>query len=94
MILFMVNPIDKFDGDFDMLPIAAHFRYGAIPVNVGSSDFQSAAVRISADMDTYAEAHWYLEAIRERRINPMRSLNDAMRDINARVARRLYKRRG
>lgn len=87
-----MNPIDRFDGDFDFLPTAAHLRYGAIPVVVTSSDFQSAAVRVSGDLDVHAEAHWYLEAIRERRLNPSRLLNDGMRDINARVARRLHGR--
>lgn len=87
-----VQPIDAFNGDFDLLPIAAHFRYGAVPVNVGGNEFQSIAVHVSNDLDIYAEAHWHLEAVRERRLNPTRSLNDAMRDINARVARRLYER--
>ena len=87
-----INPIDRFAGDFEFLPLAAHIRYGAIPVIVTGNDFQSAAVRVSRDLDVYAEAHWYLEAIRERRLNPTRSLNEAMSDINARVARRLYER--
>jgi hypothetical protein len=87
-----LQPIDRFSGDFEFLPVAAHLRYGAIPVIVTSSDFQLAAVRVSADLEVYAEAHWHLEAVRERRLNPSRSLNDAMRDINDRVARRLYER--
>lgn len=88
----MLNPIDRFNGEFALLPFASHIRYGAIPVNVTVNDFQGAAVRVSRDLDIYAEAHWYLEAMRERRTNPMRSLNDAMKDINARVAKRLFDR--
>lgn len=85
-----MTPIDSFNGEFWTLPLSAHLRYGAVPVVVTASDFQSAAVRVSDDLGVYPEAHWYLEAIRERRLNPSRSLNEAMGDINARVAKRLY----
>jgi hypothetical protein len=81
----------SFDGDFDMLPIKAHFRYGVIPSHPTSNDFQLAACVVLDDLETYAEAHWYIEAIRERRMNPGRLLDDAKRDINARVADRLYR---
>lgn len=85
-----LTAIDRFDGEFGFLPIAAQVRYGAVPVIVTSSDFQLAAVRVYGDLELYPEAHWYLEAIRERRLNPSRLLNDAMRDINNRVGRRLF----
>lgn len=88
----VLQPIDRFNGDFEFLPLAAQIRYGAIPAIVTGEWFQLAAVTVADDLNSYAEAHWYIEAIRERRINPARSLNEAMRDINARVARRLYER--
>jgi hypothetical protein len=87
-----IQPVDRFDGDFDVLPFAAHIRYGTIPHTVTSGDFQLAACVVSEDLDTYPEAHWYIEAMRERRINPGRALNEAKREINLRVAARLYAR--
>lgn len=82
-----INPIDRFDGDFDLLPIAAHLRYG-----MPGHDFQFAAVRVADDLDVYAEAHWYLEATRERALNPACVLNERLSAICARVARRLFDR--
>lgn len=87
-----IAPIDAFNGDFDSLSIAAQLRYGAIPAYPTSDDFQLAACLVADDLDIYAEAHWYIEAIRERRLNGGRLLEDAKRDINARVATRLYRR--
>jgi hypothetical protein len=85
-------PIDRFDGDFDFLPLAAHVRYGQIPKFPSSGDFQSAVCLVVDDLDKYVEAHWYLEATRERILHPGRALDDAKRDINGRVASRLHKR--
>jgi hypothetical protein len=87
-----LQPVDAFDGDFDMLPLMAHFRYGVVPTHPTSDDFQLAAIMATHDGDLYAEAHWFIEAIRERRLNPGRLLDDAKRGINARVAARLYRR--
>lgn len=88
-----MTTIDTFTGDFYLLPLAAHFRYGAVPTHPTSQDFQSAAVTVSGDLDVYAEAHWYIEAVRERRLNPGRKLDDAsLREIAWRVAARLYNR--
>ena len=87
-----VPAIDRFDGSFEWLPLAAHLRYGAVPAYPTSQDFQRAACAVSVDLDTHAEAHWYLEAVRERRLHPGRTLNEAARDINGRVAARLYSR--
>jgi hypothetical protein len=90
-----INPIDRFVGDFEFLPVAAHFRYGAVPTHVTSDDFQTAAVMVSADLDVYAEAHWHLEAVRERRLRPGCALDaEAISAINNRVAARLFERRG
>lgn len=85
-------PIDRFDGEFTFLPFAAQLRYGAVPTHPSSNDFQSAACVVADDLDLYVEAHWHLEAVRERVLHPGRALDDAMRDINARVAKRLYDR--
>lgn len=83
-----INPIDRFDGDFDFLPIAAHLRYG-----MPGHDFQLAAVMMADDLDVYAEAHWYLEAARELALNPACVLDDVrLRAINTRVAKRLFER--
>ena len=87
-----VSPIDRFSGDFDVLPIMAHFRYGQVPVRPTSDDFQLTACLVESDLDVYAEAHWFLEAVRERRLHPARPLEDAKREIASRVARRLYDR--
>jgi hypothetical protein len=84
-----INPIDRFEGDFEFLPIAAHLRYG-----MPGHDFQSAAVLVADDLDVYAEAHWYLEATRERVLNPACALDERMSAINTRVAKRLFERRG
>lgn len=88
----MLAPIDRFDGDFDFLPFAAQLRYGEVPSHPSREDFQLAACVVSGDLDTYAEAHWHIEAVRERRLNPGRLLDEAKRDINNRVARRLFVR--
>jgi hypothetical protein len=83
--------IHTFNGDFDFLSVAAHFRYGAVPAYPTSQDFQAAAVAVSSDLDTYVEAHWHLEAVRERRQRPGCALDDnTIRGINNRVANRLY----
>lgn len=85
-------PIDCFTGDFDLLPIAAHLRYGDVPAWASSEDFQNAAVRVSSDLDTYAEAHWHIEAVRWRRANGGRPLDEGLREIAQATARRLYER--
>jgi hypothetical protein len=88
-----LNPIDAFAGDFEFLPLAAQLRYGAVPTHPTSENFQCAAVTVADDLDCYAEAHWHIEAVRERRLNPGRALDDAaLREIGARVAKRLYAR--
>jgi hypothetical protein len=84
-----INPIDRFSGDFEFLPIAAHLRYGQV-----GNDFQHAAVMVADDLDVYAEAHWHLEATRERAVNPTCRLDERLGVINARVAKRLFERRG
>lgn len=86
-------PIDLFDGDFDFLPLAAHLRYGAVPEYPTSVDFHNAVSLVADDTDRYVEAWWHVEAIRERILHPGRKLDDAKRDINNRVAKRLHQRR-
>lgn len=84
-----MNPVDRFLGDFEFLPLAAHLRYGQV-----GSDFQLAAVTVADDLGVYAEAHWYLEATRERAQDPACKLDERLSAINARVAKRLFERRG
>ena len=79
-----------FNGDFEVLPFAASVPYGAVPSHVTSNAFQSAAVALVDDLQSYPEAHWHLEATRERLLHPGRSLDEASGDINRRVAQRLH----
>ena len=83
----------RFDGDFALLPFRAGIRYGAVPAYPTSAEFHAAVSNADADLEEYPEAHWHIEAVRERRLNPGRSLDEARPDINARVARRLYELR-
>jgi len=86
----MIAPVDRFDGDFDLLPFAAQIRYRQVD---SCPDFQSVAVEMSADLDVYPEAHWFLEASRERHLRPCCVFDDVtLKAIARRVAQRLYRR--
>jgi hypothetical protein len=74
-----ISAIDRFEGDFDLLPIAAHVRYGAVPPYPTSEDFQNFAC--TKEHEQRPEAHWHLEAIRWRRQHPGVALDDGLRDI-------------
>lgn len=78
-----------FDGNFSLLPITSEIRYGSIPQYPTASDFHMASTCLAVNENDPA-AHWRIEAIRERRMNPGRSLDEAMREINIRVASRLF----
>lgn len=84
-----------FDGEFSNLPIRAHLDIGPVPSRPTSDDFQDAAVRAGlADPFTIegAAAHWYMEAVRERRLRPGAALDDTtLREIAKRVGERLHK---
>ncbi len=83
------HPSRPFLGDFEMLPVAAHFAFGEVPLYPTSNDFQLAAMLYGDSHD--AAALWQLEAIRERRVHPNRALEAAKGDIAQRVAGRLHK---
>lgn len=89
-------PIQPFFGDFDLLPIGAHLRFGAVPRAPTSDDFQLAACLCSELAEEgCAYAAWHIEAVRERRLNPGVALSgEVMHRINTRVAARLYELRG
>lgn len=82
------NPSNPFLGDFDLLPFAAQIAHGSVPLYPTSNDFQTTAMELGDSHD--AAALWHLEAVRERRLNPARPLEDAKANINSRVAKRLY----
>lgn len=85
---YVTTPDRPFLGDFDLLPLAAHLQHGAVPTHPTSDDFQLTAARLGDSSD--AASLWHLEAVRERRLNPGRPLEDAKKDINRRVAARLH----
>lgn len=63
----------NFQGDFDALPLVAHFEIGPVPAYPTAEDFQASAMRASnADPFTQsgAAARWFCEAVRWRRGNP------------------------
>lgn len=88
-------PVDCFDGEFAFLALAAQLRYGQLPgaAYPTSSDFALAVSAAAHDLDTYVEAHWHIEAVRQRILEPGTKLDDAaLHEINVRVAKRLYDR--
>lgn len=81
----------NFDGDFDFLPLRAGLQYGAVPTYPTYEDFALAVTAVESDPDDPA-AHWHVEAIRARRLQPGIMLNDLLKQINTATAARLYKR--
>lgn len=86
---YINNPSNPFLGDFDLLPISAHFAHGEVPTHPTSDDFQLAAMKMGDSHD--AVDLWYLEAIRQRVLHPGQLLEEGKKDINARLADRLFK---
>jgi hypothetical protein len=81
-----------FDGDFDFVPFAAYLEFGMVPKFPLDTDVHAAVTQVQADPDK-VEAHWQLEAIRERRKRPGCKFDTAtLKTINKRVAARLYER--
>ena len=78
---------DSFDGDFDLLPFAAGVEFGPVPEYPLDSDFQMAGMRA----DESPAARWQCEAIRWRRANPGKPLNDGLKSIALRVAAALHR---
>jgi hypothetical protein len=84
---------DRFNGDFDSLPLSAHIRFGAVPQFPTESDFHLAVS--DAITARHPAAEWRVEAIRFRRQNPGATLDAAKLKLIARAtAQRLYDRRG
>jgi hypothetical protein len=86
-----LSAVDRFEGDFDLLPVAAHLRYGAVPEYPRSEDFQSFAG--TKEHEQRPEAHWHLEAIRWRLRHPGKPLSEGLREIAKATASALYKTR-
>jgi hypothetical protein len=85
----MMSAIDRFDGDFDLLPFAAGVRYGQVPLYPTSQDFQNFAC--TKAWEHRPEAHWHLEAIRWRMVNMGKPLNEGLRDIAKATAAAIIK---
>jgi len=84
-----LSAIDRFEGDFDLLPLAAHIRYGAVPAYPTSEDFQNFAG--TKEHEQRPEAHWHLEAIRWRRANLGSPLDAGLRAIAIATAAAIIK---
>ena len=85
--------IVDFEGNFALLGLASELRYGSLPGGPfpGGHAFQLAAVTVAHDLEEHVEAHWFLEAVRERILRPGRKLDSAaLHEINVRVAARIY----
>jgi hypothetical protein len=54
---------DRFDGDFDSLPLRSHFACGPVPVWPTAEEFQRAGMAA----DRSPEHRWFCEAMRFRR---------------------------
>ena len=78
---------DRFEGDFDLLPFAAGVLFGEVPLYPLGDEFQRAAMRA----DESPAARWQCEAIRWRRINGPRPLNEGLHSIALRVAAALHR---
>jgi hypothetical protein len=78
-----------FDGDFDLLPLKAHILFGAVPTHPTYEDFALAVTEVFGNRFEPA-AHWRVEAIRARRLQPGVKLDDVRVEINRATAKRLY----
>lgn len=75
-----LHAIDRFEGDFDLLPFAAGIRYGEVSLYPTSEDFQNFACTCSRERRP--EACWQLDAVRWRRSEGYgRPLNDGLKAI-------------
>lgn len=81
----------QFDGDFDLLPLRAALLFRDVPTHPTYADFALAVTEVESNPDEPA-AHWYVEAIRARRLSPGTKLDDLRAQINKATAERLYKR--
>lgn len=84
-----LDAIDRFEGDFDLLPIAAHLRYGEVPLYPVSEDFHNfVSTKVH---ERRPEACWQLEAIRWRLQNPGRPLNEGLKVIAVATAAAIFR---
>jgi hypothetical protein len=74
-----LTAIDRFEGDFDLLPFTAHVRYGAVPLYPTNEDFHNfVSTKVHEERP---EACWQLEAIRWRLHNPGKPLDGGLKAI-------------
>jgi hypothetical protein len=86
-----LTAIDRFDGDFDMLPLRAHVVYGEVPLYPIEADFHHAVSVAFGAEDPAAE--WRVEAVRWRLRNQGQPLSDAaLKTIAVATAKRLQRR--
>lgn len=86
-----LTKIDRFDGEFDFLPFAAHLEYGPVPEWPTSEDFHL-AVSVAFGADDPA-AEWRVAAIRYRIANGGKPLDDAaLREIARETAARIRRK--
>lgn len=81
----------NFDGDFEFLPLRARIEFGEVPMYPTYEDFALAVTQVESTPDDPA-AHWRVEAIRARRLQPGVLLNDVLKQINTATSARLYQR--
>lgn len=81
----------NFDGYFEFLPLRAAIEFGDVPTHPTYGDFALAVSQVESTPDDPA-AHWRVEAIRARRLQPGVPLNEVLRQIATATAARLYKR--
>jgi len=87
-----LTKIDTFEGDFELLPLRAHFLFGRLPQCPSDADFHMAVTDAIPAQDPAAE--WRVEAIRFRRQNPGARLDDInLKTIARATAARLHRRR-
>lgn len=84
--------IDNFQGQFEFLPLRAHIMFGAVPEYPSEGDFHLAAMAVHNEGTDDVAAHWRLEAVRYRRLNPGAPLNtQALKTIAEAVAARIFR---
>ena len=76
-----LTKIDTFEGDFELLPLRAHFLFGRLPQCPSDADFHMAVTDAIPAQDPAAE--WRVEAIRFRRQNPGARLDERTGSLDA-----------
>ncbi len=84
--------IESFQGQFEFLPLRAGIMFGAVPEYPSDSDFHLAASAVKNEGTDDVAAHWQLEAVRFRRLNPGAKLDaTALKSIANAVAARIFR---